>query len=405
MHIITHKNKKYFIKKRSFIKLIKTIIFYLLTIIIIYLFLFFSKSLLFKKLNIIKKNKNELINNYLLTIPSKYEKEKRIERKRLEYFLSLQLLKKNTKDSFYLEIKKMLLNKFINNRRKIIKKINIIYLKQLANFGNTMQMLNNFIYYCEILECKNIYLNDNWFIKRKITLGNINIDIKKKTEINCTEINTLCFSLWKQFCLYPMVIKPEIRINLLKNEIHQNLPKIKINPDTLYIFIRSGDIFQHCKNPYFPQPPLCFYIKILDTFKFNNIRLISKTNNNPVINKLLAKYPNIIFIKRFLKYDLACLMNAFNLVGATSSMLHASLILNENLKNYWEYDIYRYSEKFGHLHFDIYKYPNNFKIFRMNPSINYKNEFFAWKNTPEQLKLMIEEECPNNFNVCEIKDL
>lgn len=115
------------------------------------------------------------------------------------------------------------------------------------------------------------------------------------------------------------------------------------------------------------------------------------------MDKLFNEFPNIIFKSNSVEVDIAYLIKAYNLVGSTSSMLHASLILNDNLKYLWEYDIYRFSEKFGHLHYDIYEYPRKFKIYKMKPSENYKNEFFTWKKTPEQLKLMIEEQCINNF--------
>lgn len=405
MYIIIHKNKKFYFKKPLYHKPRKVHYFILYSkIFLLILFIFFGlKTLIFQNLNKIRPN--DFIDNYLIHIPSKYEKYKKEERKRLVKFLSLEILRKNNKHMFYLELKSQLLKEFAKYGKKKIKEINSIFLTELVNFGNTMQILNNLIYYCEILECKNIFLslNNNWFIKNKINVGQINIDIKHNSEINCSDIKILCFSLWSQFCLYPIVVKPELRINYIKDEIHKNLPKIKINQEDLYIFIRSGDIFENCNNPYFSQPPLCFYLKIIENFKFKNIHLISKTNNNPVINKLLSKFPNIIFKDNNLKEDLAYLVNAYNLVGATSSMLHASLIFNDNLKNYWEYNIYRYSEKYAHLHFDIYEYPNKFKIYRMNPSENYKNEFFVWKRTSEQLKLMIEEKCPNSFNVSFIK--
>ena len=78
-------------------------------------------------------------------------------------------------------------------------------------------------------------------------------------------------------------------------------------------------------------------------------------------------------------------------------MLYSSIVLNINLKNFWEYDIYRKSDKFIHLHYEVYEYERKFKIYKMEPSENYKNEMFSWKKSQKQLNLMIQEKCQNNF--------
>ena len=73
------------------------------------------------------------------------------------------------------------------------------------------------------------------------------------------------------FFYYFNYIKPELKINLLKKEIFKNIPKIIIDNKDLYIYMRSGDIFEK-KRPlyYYAQPPLCFYKKIIQNYKFKN---------------------------------------------------------------------------------------------------------------------------------------
>lgn len=44
------------------------------------------------------------------------------------------------------------------------------------------------------------------------------------------------------------------------DEVLNNIPKYKANPDDLYIYIRSGDIFINQTHPLYSQPPL-FFIK------------------------------------------------------------------------------------------------------------------------------------------------
>ena len=99
------------------------------------------------------------------------------------------------------------------------------------------------------------------------------------------------------YLFFPTIIVPEIRIHLLKNEIRRNLPNVNIYPDDLVIHVRSGNIFKELVLSFYPQPPFCFYEYIISNNKFKNIYIISENNFNPVINKLISVFPNIIFKK------------------------------------------------------------------------------------------------------------
>ena len=344
----------------------------------------------------ITNKEKSLINNYLSSIPEKYSREKQYEKESLEKYFNLIDLPDNA--TINSELKNQILEKIIIYYKKNITTINKLFLTNTIAFGNTMLCLNNVIYYCEILGCQNIYLNssNNWHIKNNIITNKTQIYLISNSKINCRGGKTLCIPLEGGLCLNPLVIKQKIRLNIIKNEIKKNIPKVNVKPNDLYIHIRSGNIFENELNPSYSQPPLCFYQKILKNFKFDNIYIISGNNNNPVIKKLLEEFPNIIFRNNSLELDFAYLSNAYNLVGSVSSFLITAIKFNDNLKNYWEYDIYRKSEKFLHLHHDIYKFPRHFTIYKMNPSKNYKNEMFSWKKEEAQLKLMVNEKCLNS---------
>ena len=169
----------------------------------------------------------------------------------------------NTKKN---ELKLQLFNELqADNQNKKISNNSIIYLSKSFKYGNTMILLNNLLYYTEILNIKNIYLNSdmNWPIKDNISTSNLNITIISPTNINFKDEKIVCFNPY--FVYSQKVIIPEIRINKLKNEIYKNLPKININDKDLYIHVRGGDIFKckRCRDINYSQPPLCFYQKIL----------------------------------------------------------------------------------------------------------------------------------------------
>jgi len=110
-------------------------------------------------------------------------------------------------------------------------------------FGNEIIAFNNLISYCEILGIRNIYLSSkiNWLIKNDINTDKIHISIISPNKINCNSDDTFCTSIGTFF--YPIIMKPERRSIILKDEIKRNLPQIKINKEDLYIYIRSGDSF------------------------------------------------------------------------------------------------------------------------------------------------------------------
>ena len=391
-------------------KLIKTLVFKkVLTFSIIIYYLLFPTNFLIRK-KLIEKMSNlspvlqKEIEDYLLPIPSKYEKHKNRELVKVINYLQLKnytaitnnTLRNQTQIELFNELKS-----FSKKQDKNISEVKIIYLKQSLKFGNSMILLNNLIAYCEVLDIRNIYLNIkmNWPIVDDLFTENINIYFIEPYQIKCNDKAVLCADYEPFF--YLTVVKPEIRLSLFKNEVKRNLPMINVDRNDLYVHIRSGDIFKKRPNPHYAQPPLCFYKTIMNNFKFRNIYIIAENKKNPVIDKILERYPNIIHKEQDLSTDIAYLSNAYNLVASVSSFFLVLVKFNDNLKKYFEYDIYKTSEKFIQLHHDFYYFPMNFTIYRMEPSINYKNEMFVFENKESQYKLMLDEKCINNFTIIE----
>ena len=160
-----------------------------------------------------------------------------------------------------------------------------IYLKGKLRFGNSLVSLNNAIFFGEILGCKKIILQKYkaFYIKHKIVNKKYNMTIEPLYLNKKIRRKSLVLPL-VFFYYHYKYIKPEIRINIIKTEILNNLPKVKTNPNDLYIHIRSGDIFESPKKNTYSQPPLCFYRKILQNFKFRKVFIISENKNNPIIN-------------------------------------------------------------------------------------------------------------------------
>jgi hypothetical protein len=341
---------------------------------------------------VIQKNKH-LINDYDI-----YSKK----------FLRFKENPLNLNDSLISDEKRSILKLISSTIKRKISSVKRIVCSGGLAFGNNLLCINKLIFFCEIIKCNEIVLEGPsfWFIKNNITLGDYNITInkiKRKNHLNNYNDRETVYCTSSNIYYYLPKIKPKINIHLLKNEIIKNLPRLSISKNDLYIYIRSGDIFSTARiHRNYAQPPLCFYKNIFYNFNFTSVYLISQSQNNPTVNKLISKYKNIIYQKQKLEYDLSCLINSYNLVGASSSFLMTILMLNSNLVNFYEYNLYQISEKIFHAHYDLFEFPKHFSIYRMEPSANYKYNMRIWKNNRKQRILMIKEKCINPFTIMKI---
>lgn len=314
-------------------------------------------------------------------------------------YLPLKEKPLNLNDSLINKEKFEIFKLLSKNSSKNITFINTIFFTDDCKFGNCIVSLNKLLFYCEIIQCKSIILDKDvfWFIKNKINIFNYNFTIEVGDKMNNNNSYSLYYNSSDIFYSF-FFIKPEIRINLIRNEIINNLKKVIADKQDLYIHIRSGDIFFN-PHPSYAQPPLCFYKKILNNNIFKKVYLITQNKNNPLIEKLINEYPNILYNQNSIKDDISFLINAYNIVASISSFLISIVEINYNLKLLWDYNIYKKSEKILAYHYDFYKFPNNFIIFRMEPSSYYQKTMYKWKNSKKQRKLMKKEKCINNFRI------
>ena len=360
---------------------------------------FYSNKISYKGEKIFK---DKLINNYLERVSEEYKPYKDEERMRFNKFSRLADYSNNL--IIKSELRRIFLDEVSNLKNKTITKLDIFYISRNYNFGNSLIYINNAIFYCQIVGCKSIILNPKnlkrrWLLSKKTNIKKLNISIIQDSNVDCNKSNVVCFFEIPYNIFTPKVIIPEVRIYFVKNEILNNLPDVNVDPNALYIHVRGGEVFKgHIPN-YYSQPPLCYYEKIIDKKQFKNIYIISMDTSNIIINKLLRKYKNIEHNINNFEYDISLLAHAFNIVISVSSFSISAIKLNDNLKELWEYDLFRLSEKFVFLHHHFYKYNINYKIHTMKPSNLYASKMFYYQRTPEQLRLMLEDNCPYDFTI------
>jgi len=300
------------------------------------------------------------------------------------------------------ELKSKLLCEISKMKNQNVTQLETFFLSSNLNFGNGLIAVNNAIFYCEIVDCHKIILYENqlgrkWLINKSVFIQKLNITIMQGEKVDCEKNNILCFYEIGWEIYFPKVVLPQVRTHLIKKEILNNLPTVVTKRNDLYIHIRGGDIFQPSPHNMYSQPPLCFYEKILISQVFDSIFIISMDNSNVIVDYLIKKYPNIIHHKHSIEYDISLLCHAFNIAASVSSFVFSAIKLNDNLEKLWEYDIMRVSEKFLFLHHHITEFNIKYKIYTMKPSYIYASKMFSWKASSEQIKLMLEDNCPYDF--------
>ena len=418
-HRIKRNKKRKIIKKTksSSFKIGLKFKFFILIIMTIFLFIFNFLDNEIKELKEIKEVKEvkeeEKINpNYIMYKGSRIQKNKLWA----DYFSRISFQNQNESDEKQIlnelfnlseystdpNIKNVYKIRFMNFiselKGKPVNKIDTFYMLKNCNFGNCLVTINNLIFYCEIIGCHRIiFFGQYSLIRRPIYIKELNISIITYSRVNCEDDSVLClpYKNWNPY--YTGIIKPQIRTQYLKEEIMRNIPQVNIDPKALYVNIRGGHIFMRALHSHYSQPPLCFYEKVIDNNKFQNIYIISNDRRNVVLDALMNKYKNIIFNHIDYKTDVAMLVHAFNVVASVSSFFLSSIKFNDNLENLWEYDICRLSEKYRWLHHHLYKFDIKYKIHTMKPSDIYADQMHIWKKSDSQLKLMIEDKCPYDF--------
>ena len=298
------------------------------------------------------------------------------------------------------ELREKMFKSLSRRANKNITSLDDVYIGYHYKLGNSLIALNKVIYYCEILQCKRIFLNRNYYplIKNIIYDKKYNLKIQLLTNSKKKDIKSLF--LWPHPYYTTLIKLPENRFDVFKDEILNNLPKPSININDLYIHIRNGDVYKEpIRGRFYTQPPFCFYKKIIELKKFTNIYILAVNGDYPIIQKLINEYTNIKYNNNPLIEDVSKLVYAYNIVASISSFSTSLIKLNDNLKNLWEYDFYHRIEKNYHLHHSISNFTRKYTIYQMKPSDIYMQKMRFWNRTDEQLNLMINDTCPNDFIV------
>ena len=235
-----------------------------------------------------------------------------------------------------------------------------IYNRQFS-FGNRMKQIRNAINVGLQKNCWNIsFSDDSKIIKLSAAQNNIN---KDKDYSFIEKLNQDDSSIFLRISNIIKIIPefdPEQNDQKVVNNIIEEYVKCMFNfnynfntvdierlglksSDYLCVHIRSGDIFDTSPlgqvHSSYVQPPYDFYRLIIDLPKYKDVPvvLIAEDTANPVINKLLRNYPNIIFKKRSLLQDQEIILNAKRLVYGVGTFIPELIKLSKKSKKMIEW--------------------------------------------------------------------
>lgn len=158
-------------------------------------------------------------------------------------YTNLIPIPKNKKNQIFLLEKKKFLEALSKGSNKNITRISTIFLNTNARFGNMLTMILKAIFYCQILRCK-IILNKKqcWFIQKNIIDKKNKLLIESKEKKNIKKSNMLIDTSYNLYFYFGYFI-PVYRYDLIREEIMNNLPKVNVFKNDLYIVMKSETYF------------------------------------------------------------------------------------------------------------------------------------------------------------------
>ena len=160
-----------------------------------------------------------------------------------------------------------------------------------------------------------------------------------------------------------------------------------LGENDIVIHLRSGDVFRKYRPPPgYILPPLSFFISLLEKLpNKEKIIVLAEDDRNPILGEFQQRYPQLEWKKQSLEEDIAILLGAKNLIESFGTFTPSLLLLSKNIKNIYRssYQLNLQKEFFPNVNF-----PNvNIEIVDLE---EYRNLMYPWKNTKEQIKIMLE---------------
>lgn len=115
-----------------------------------------------------------------------------------------------------------------------------------------------------------------------------------------------------------------------------------LESDALVAHVRSGDIFEACPHSGYGQPPLAFYLSVVDEVVPQSVHLVYENTNNPIIAPLRARLRlrgfNVLEHSSALRDDVSFLLRAKVMVAGRGTFIPGVLALSSCIETIYTFD-------------------------------------------------------------------
>jgi len=228
----------------------------------------------------------------------------------------------------------------------------MITVTSLGRFGNNVLQLLNAIHIAQHLGHDEIRFNMPYFKSNKIVIN--------KTAMNKKNLSGDFFYLDKYYTEIPGFeiltyekILSYAKIYLLPIIKYKKgyLSALQLNLEsTLFIHIRSGDIFGPYAHGNYLPAPLDYYELIIISKPWSNVFVVYEDDKNPVVNKMKQKHPNFIYKSLNLSDTMSVFFEAKHIVGGFGTFVPGMLLFNNAFTSF-------YLPEYAVLPFSTFQYP------------------------------------------------
>ena len=225
------------------------------------------------------------------------------------------------------------------NRFLPYQKFRGFYLLPFERFGNNFYQFLRVLKYCDLFGYKKIVIVPNFmFFQRNFSVKDISIEIKN----SYTDMSNLIYGNFYHPTFNPRVSIDFTYCDYFRDEFLRSFPNLTLDHNDLYIHLRSDDIYFSNEHTNYGQPPVNYFLDVINFKKWNKIYLFSE-GFNPMYNFIIksgAIHKNYSFFE-----VVSTTLNCYNLaIGKTTFMIALSF-LSRHLENFFTFNMPTYKLK------------------------------------------------------------
>jgi hypothetical protein len=255
-------------------------------------------------------------------------------------------------------------------------------------FGNSVMQLRDVIYAAERWGVRAIEFSEGHPFFAGTNAGQITLSWGVREPTSASALQGSFFTLQG----FPLSVDQSDSARIFSDYVRPlvtpqlRIPDMRVRPDDLVLHFRAGDIFSGKVHPSYGQPPLSYYLSVVEREQPARVWLVFEDGSNPCVNAaeaaLRERGMDVILQSGTLDEDLRVLMSARRIVAGRGTFVHMVAHLSDCLTKIYFFE----KGQLGAL--------RRLGI-RATKATDAHGEFKAtvlngnWRNEPEQHALML----------------